>query len=376
MSSSTLSVSHALRSHVSTFLKFRPAPPTKTRLADGSVGLMTPTMEAAYSASVGAAWFVVVVQIVLIGTIFCFGKREHLGGVAWTLPCVIFNAVYLYCWRSDPGIVRRGSTGGHVVSPTETIVVVAPPDHEDELLQQQHHHNGSSGSGNSLRTRQPTSSAPVATSPPPTNTVTNEDGIPLRWCEDCELLQPLRTRHCDKCGVCVRKFDHHCFWVGGCVGERNHGKFVCVLLAATWYLLVCWWQVMLCFDFRVTIVSPSTHQRVEQRGTFPVALRNVLPVILFITALFMLLFVVCLLVWHIVLVLTNQTTWESASSSRISYFAYTTYSAPFDVGPVQNLRSVFCIAAHHAPAVWRFAPGRMSHSKQRLALDSDPLTVV
>ncbi|CUG57965.1 membrane-associated protein, putative [Bodo saltans] len=389
MKTAVSNVAHTIRSHVSAFQRFKPAPPLKTRLVDGSIALMTPTMEAAHSASIGAAWFVVVVQIVLVCTIYFLGHKESLSGVAWTLPCVVFNAVYLYCWRSDPGIVRRGSQHSIVTastSPTtEVIVVVPPPDDHDVLDDDEPHHHlplkgTASGVGSSLRTRQPPPPAPASSSTAAHTkqqgeAIVNEDGVPLRWCDDCELWQPLRTRHCDKCGVCVRKFDHHCFWVGGCVGERNHGKFVCVLLTATWYVFVCWWQVMLCFDFRVKIVSPSTHQVIETRESFPVAVRNFIPVILFFTALFMLLFVVSLLMWHLVLVFTNQTTWESASSSRISYFAHTKHSAPFDMGPLRNLRSVFCIAAHHPPAVWRFAPGRVNHPKQQ-RLDSDPLTVV
>ena len=33
--------------------------------------------------------------------------------------------------------------------------------------------------------------------------------IKSRFCETCELEQPLRSRHCESCDRCVNKFDHH-----------------------------------------------------------------------------------------------------------------------------------------------------------------------
>ncbi len=52
----------------------------------------------------------------------------------------------------------------------------------------------------------------------------------LHYCEDCKVTQPLRTKHCHICGVCIYKYDHHCFWIGTCVGEYNHKYF----LALSW----------------------------------------------------------------------------------------------------------------------------------------------
>lgn len=356
----TKTIAQALRAHVSAFQKRRYDPPAKVRLMDGTDVLPTPTMEAAASASLGAAWFVVVAQLLLLVAFVAFGRAASVfHGVLWTLPCTLFNAMFLLAWRSDPGIVRRPATvaaAGHQDGGASAVITFDTPDCNDSQCLARP--RSSSGGSSSAAAEQPIDllNATTRSSIPRTN----EDGIPLRWCDDCNHWQPLRARHCDKCGVCVRKFDHHCFWVGGCVGEKNHGKFFGVLVSAAWYVFVSTWHVLRCFDLRTrTLSGTSGDAVVHERSLAEIALRNALPGVLFIAGVFLLLFVGCLLLWHVVVISLNQTTWESASSARITYFEFTRHATPFDHGLLQNLRYVFCVGSQQSPVTWRFAPGRL-----------------
>mmetsp|Transcript_3313 Transcript_3313/g.6849 ORF Transcript_3313/g.6849 Transcript_3313/m.6849 type:complete len:436 (+) Transcript_3313:3102-4409(+) len=59
----------------------------------------------------------------------------------------------------------------------------------------------------------------------------------LLVCPDCKIVRPPRSRHCQCCDRCVRKFDHHCPWINNCVAAQNLGWFYC-FLSSTWFSLI------------------------------------------------------------------------------------------------------------------------------------------
>lgn len=150
-----------------------------------------------------------------------------------------------------------------------------------------------------------------------------------RRCGHCLLQQPMRSKHCQTCQHCVRRYDHHCPWIENCVGEKNHRWFVLYLAVQ---LLVLLWAL------RITWTglghAPSWSPWLRSNG-----------VLLAVSALMALLALVVLLLLgsHLYLVSMNITTWEFMSRHRISYLKHCGADQnPFDRGAAQNLWGFFC----------------------------------
>ncbi|XP_068609077.1 palmitoyltransferase ZDHHC12-B [Brachionichthys hirsutus] len=151
-----------------------------------------------------------------------------------------------------------------------------------------------------------------------------------RRCGHCLLQQPMRSKHCQTCQHCVRRYDHHCPWIENCVGEKNHRWFV--LYLAVQLLVLLWGLNIAWTGFRYAV-------------TWPLWLRTN-GVLLAVAALLALLALVVLLLLgsHLYLVSLNTTTWEFMSRHRISYLKHCGVDEnPFDRGTLRNLWGFFCV---------------------------------
>eukprot|EP01084_Bolivina_argentea_P070465 128093_1 len=61
-------------------------------------------------------------------------------------------------------------------------------------------------------------------------------------CKTCLVKKELRTKHCEICKGCVRRFDHHCPFIGNCVGHGNHRFFIYFLGLAMCGMLRFLWE--------------------------------------------------------------------------------------------------------------------------------------
>ena len=167
--------------------------------------------------------------------------------------------------------------------------------------------------------------------------------------------QPMRSKHCQTCQHCVRRYDHHCPWIENCVGERNHRWFVFYLiiqlLVLLWGLYIAWWvwcchqsslitaikplQICLCFHRTGLCYVPTWQLWLQTNGA-----------LLSVTVLVALLSLIVLLLLgsHLYLISLNITTWEFMSRHRISYLKHCGIDEnPFDRGAFHNLWGFFCV---------------------------------
>ncbi|CAB4018107.1 probable palmitoyltransferase ZDHHC12 [Paramuricea clavata] len=151
----------------------------------------------------------------------------------------------------------------------------------------------------------------------------------LRRCGYCNIVQPLRAKHCEDCNRCIHRYDHHCPWLGNCVGERNHRFFWAFLLFET--ILIGWSIEIGWYGFQ--------SKKVWSEWAYTNGILFLVMVILVISVIVVGLLFGC----HSYLIVIGRTTWEHMAHSRISYLKIFKEGVnPFHEGYFKNVCTFLC----------------------------------
>jgi len=154
-----------------------------------------------------------------------------------------------------------------------------------------------------------------------------------KYCKSCRKPKPPRSHHCHVCKRCVLRMDHHCPWVCNCVGWGNHKYFVLFLfylwLGCAYVSFLSW------IPFRATSNYKIPWQSMASRGTV---------VFTFVITLSVCLALGFMLLWHLYLVYSGQTTIEfyfNRYQIKTASSGGQVYSNEYDLGGRRNFENFF-----------------------------------
>ncbi|KAL0464965.1 UNVERIFIED_CONTAM: putative protein S-acyltransferase 12 [Sesamum latifolium] len=147
---------------------------------------------------------------------------------------------------------------------------------------------------------------------------------PLSYCNRCQNGKPPRCHHCSVCQRCVLKMDHHCIWVVNCVGARNYKFFLL-------FVLYTFLETMM--DTLVLLPGfMNFFQQAKHHSSSPGKLA--ITFLAFVLNLAFALSLLCFVVMHISLLLSNTTSVEVHEKKNAVRWKY-------DLGWRKNIEQVF-----------------------------------
>ncbi|KAG9129067.1 hypothetical protein Leryth_016888 [Lithospermum erythrorhizon] len=213
-------------------------------------------------------------------------------GIALTILDVIF---FFLTSSRDPGIIPRSLT---------------PPDYDETF-------DLNTPSMEWVNGRTPHLKIPRVK-----DVVVNGHEVKVKYCDTCLLYRPPRASHCSICNNCVQRFDHHCPWLGQCIGIRNYRFF---------YMFITTSTILCAYVFVFSWINI-----VRRHGSLLKAISDdVLATILIVYCFISVWFVGGLSVFHLYLILTNQTTYENFR------YRYDKKDNPYNRGMIKNFKEVF-----------------------------------
>ncbi|WOL00132.1 hypothetical protein Cni_G08845 [Canna indica] len=146
----------------------------------------------------------------------------------------------------------------------------------------------------------------------------------MGYCTRCQNGKPPRCHHCSVCQRCVLKMDHHCVWVVNCVGAQNY-KFFLLFLIYTFLE-----TVLDTFSLLPNFIKFFSDARNHSGSPGNLAVTF----LAFVLNLAFALSLLCFVVMHTSLVLSNTTTIEVYEKKKVSAWEY-------DLGKRKNFEQVF-----------------------------------
>ena len=152
-----------------------------------------------------------------------------------------------------------------------------------------------------LKKKEPESKSEINVESSP---IVNLNLIPNNGCETCQITKlPLRTQHCQKCQKCVKGFDHHCWILAGCIGENNRFKFILFLFFQNISIIFSTYGIL-------KIINNQESEILEYILTFLFSIMCLFEIIFF-----------WILLYHIYLLITNQSTYELFNEKQCPYLS-------------------------------------------------------
>ena len=171
-------------------------------------------------------------------------------------------------------------------------------------------------------------------------------GCGERYCSECKITQPKRTRHCKRCGRCVSRYDHHCYILGTCVGTKNKAVYWTFLLSE---MILFGWMWMI----SIMMIETDTDHWIGD---------ILIPMIFFLITGAMTVIIGILFSIQSFLAMTNQTQWEFSRKDKLDYLlGVPEHVLPFDDGILLNLWSFFMDDDVHKVWFVKSNPTLLSH---------------
>ncbi|GER48706.1 DHHC-type zinc finger family protein [Striga asiatica] len=168
------------------------------------------------------------------------------------------------------------------------------------------------------------SSVPENNSAMPLSSAGIETRLTLGYCNHCKNGKPPRCHHCSVCQRCVLKMDHHCIWVVNCVGVRNY-KFFLLFVFYTFVETVL--DTLVLLPGFIKFFQQANHHSTS-------AGRLAITFLAFVLNLAFALSLLCFVVMHVSLVLSNTTSVEVHEKKKAVPWKY-------DLGWRKNIEQVF-----------------------------------